>query len=502
MNEAFLPLRDKLIEIGDLQSAINVLDWDQSTHMPPKGATARGRQLATLNRLVHELRVAPAMTKLLDELSAKAADLPPDAPEAAMHRLARLSHERARKLPAEFVGELSEHLSRSFTTWTQARPNNDFSAVQPFLEKTVEFSRRYSEYMGGGDHPADPLIDIHDRGMTAKIVSELFADLRRELVPLVEKIGARPSPEASFLALAYGKDDQLALGRAAIEKIGYDFERGRQDLTHHPFMVRFSAGDVRITTRVLDQGFGDSFFGTVHECGHALYELGIDESYDGTPLGEGVSAGVHESQSRLWENQVARSRAFWTWFLPTAQKRFPEQLRGVDVDTFYRACNRMERGLIRVDADEVTYNLHVMIRFDLELQLLDGSLKVADLPEAWNARYESDLGVRPDADRNGVLQDVHWYCEKVGGLFQGYTLGNLMAAQFFQAANAAHPDLEAQFAEGEFSTLRTWLKDHVHQHGSVFEPLDLVERATGSPLSAQPFLSYLKTKFGELYDLQ
>jgi carboxypeptidase Taq len=283
--------------------------------------------------------------------------------------------------------------------------------------------------------------------------------------------------------------------------LGYDFQRGRQDKTLHPFMTKFSTGDVRITTRVKEHDLSEGLFSTIHEMGHALYEQGINREFEATPLANGTSSGVHESQSRLWENFVGRSRNFWQFFYPQLQAVFPSQLGNVSLETFYRAINKVERSLVRTDADEVTYNLHVMIRFDLELQLLEGSLAVRDLPEAWNERYRSDLGVVPPSYSNGVLQDVHWYGGMIGGMFQGYTLGNVMSAQFFAAAVKANPEIPTQIEKGDFNPLHDWLKENIYQHGRKYTAPELIERVTGGPLSIDPFIDYIQRKYGELYAL-
>ena len=305
----------------------------------------------------------------------------------------------------------------------------------------------------------------------------------------------------SCLKQHYPEDQQIAFGLAAIKRYGYDFERGRQDKTHHPFMTKFSIGDVRITTRVRDDNLGDGLFSTLHEAGHALYEQGIDPALEGTPLAHGTSAGVHESQSRLWENIVGRSRGFWQFFYPQLQQTFPQQLGKVDLDTFYRAINKVERSLIRTDADEVTYNLHVMMRFEFELALLEGSMAVRDLPDAWHERMESDIGIAPPDDRDGVLQDVHWFGGAIGGAFQGYSIGNILSAQIYETAVGAHPGIPAEIAAGEFGTLHGWLKQHVYQYGRIYTAPELIERTTGAPLSLDPYLRYLTGKYGELYKL-
>jgi carboxypeptidase Taq len=337
--------------------------------------------------------------------------------------------------------------------------------------------------------------------MQASSVRELFAALREQLVPIVRAITAQPPADDACLKQPYPEAQQLAFGEEAIRRYGYDFERGRQDKTHHPYMTKFSLGDVRITTRVNQNDLGEALFSTLHEAGHALYEQGICRDYEGTPLAGGTSAGVHESQSRLWENIVGRSRGFWQFFYPRLQAVFPDQLGQVSLDTFYRAINKVSRSLIRTDADEVTYNLHVMMRFDFELELLEGKLAVRDLPEAWWERMKSDLGITPPDDRDGVLQDVHWYAGTVGGAFQGYTIGNIMSAQFFESATRAHPSIGAEIAAGEFGTLHAWLRSHVYQHGRKYTAAELVERATGGPLSFEPYIRYLREKYGELYSL-
>ena len=291
------------------------------------------------------------------------------------------------------------------------------------------------------------------------------------------------------------------MGERIIRQFGYDFERGRQDKTHHPFMTKFSLGDVRITTRVKENELGDALFSTMHEAGHAMYEQGIRMDYEGTPLASGTSAGVHESQSRLWENIVGRSRPFWEYWYPQVQATFPEQLGAVTLDTFYRAINKVQRSLIRTDADEVTYNLHVMLRFDLELEMLEGTLEARDLPQAWHERYQSDLGIDPPDDRDGVLQDVHWFGGIVGGVFQGYTLGNIISAQLFEAATQAHPGIHDEIAQGQFGTLHGWFKEQVYQHGRKFTAPELIERVTGGPLRIEPYMRYLRTKYGELYSI-
>jgi carboxypeptidase Taq len=494
-------LKTRFREISDLDAASSVLHWDQATYMPPGGADARGRQAAMLSQLAHERVVAPAVGRLLEALTPYGESLPPGSDEAGIIRTARRKYEKAIRVPANYVVRASEHSSASYQAWTQARPENDFKRMVPYLEKMLELSREYSEFFAPYAHIADPHIDYADEGMTTAAVRKLFRELKGGLVPLLNAICAQPEADDSCLRVDFPKSEQLEFARFAAARLGYDFTRGRLDLTHHPFCTRFSLGDVRITTRVNENDLGDAFFSTVHESGHAMYEQSVDAGLAATPAGRGASAGVHESQSRLWENIVARSRSFWEFFYPSLQQCFPDQLSGVALDTFHRAINKVARSLIRTDADEVSYNLHIMLRFDLELRLLEGKLAVKDLPEAWRAAMQADLGVAPPDDRDGCMQDVHWYSGGIGGAFQSYTIGNILAAQFFAAALNVHPEIPDEITRGEFATLHGWLRENLYRHGAKFAPNDIVKRSTGSPLNMKPYLGYLREKYGALYRL-
>lgn len=501
MEAKFQELKNRLAEVHDLETAAAVLIWDQRTYMPPGGAEARGRQLARLERLAHEKFIEPSIARLLEELRPYEESLPYESDEASLIRVARRDYEKAVRVPPEFTQELASHTAVSYAAWEKARPADDFGAVQPYLERTLGLSRRLADFFPGYEHIADPLIDYRDQGMTAASLQSLFGELRERLVPLARAIAAQPAADDSCLHRTYPEEQQLAFGLEVIRRFGYDFERGRQDKTAHPFMITFSLGDIRITTRVKENDLGDALFSTMHEAGHALYEQGIPMALEGTPLADGTSSGVHESQSRTWENQVGRSRGFWTFFYPRLQAVFPDQLGSVPLDTFYRAVNKVQPSLIRTDADEVTYNLHVMLRFDLELAMLEGSLAVKDLPEVWNERMKADLGVTPSDDRDGVLQDVHWFGHHVGGVFQGYTLGNIMAAQFCARAAEERPSIPNEIESGEFGGLLAWLRQNLYRHGRKFTAAELVERVTGGPLSIEPYMRYLETKYGELYEL-
>ena len=386
-------LKRRLLEISDLGSAGALLSWDQATYMPPGGARARGRQGAVLAKLAHQRAIDPVLGKLIEELTPYADGLPPESDDASLIRVASRDFEKAIKVPADYVRRANEFATASYDAWTRARPANDFATLRPFLEQAVDLSRQYAGFFEPYEHIADPLIDLADVGMTAASVRKLFDGLRRELLPLVHAITEQPVADDRCLHGAFAESGQLDFGYRVVRAIGYDLERGRLDKTHHPFCTKFALGDVRITTRVYEDDVGQALFSTMHEAGHALYEQGVNSALEGTPLGSGTSAGVHESQSRLWENVVGRSRGFWQHYYPVLQGVFPDQLGVVALDTFLRAINKVERTLIRADADEVTYNLHVMMRFELELDLLEGRLQVKDLPEAWRAGMQANLEI-------------------------------------------------------------------------------------------------------------
>ena len=492
-------LKERLQEISDIGSAASVLSWDQSTYMPAGGAVARGRQMARLNEIAHKKRIDPAIGGLLDKLEPYADTLPQDSSDACLIRVLRRDYERSIRVPAELVARASAASSASYNAWTTARPANDFAAMRPHLETALGLSQEFAALFPGHAHIMDPLIGP-DEGVTVAETRALFKKLRAALVPLAAKITAQPIADDSCLRKNYPEAPQLAFAIKVAQDFGYDLKRGRLDKTAHPFMTSFATDDVRITTRVREDDLSDALFSTWHETGHALYELGVSPDLS-PPIDGGTSAGVHESQSRLWENLVARSRGFWEHTFPKLQAVFPDQLARVKLDAFYRAINKVERTLIRTDADEVTYNLHVMIRFDLECDLLEGKLAIKDLPEAWHSRYESDLGVRAPDDRDGCLQDVHWYAGGLGGAFQSYTIGNVLSAQFFNAALAAHPEIQSEIANGTFGTLHGWLKSNVYRHGRKFGVDELVRRATGGPMRIEPYMGYLTKKYATLYKI-
>ncbi len=501
MEPKYEELKARVKQVVDIHSALAVLNWDQSTYMPAGGAEGRARQMSTLEGIAHEKATDPAIGKLLDDLKPYEQSLPYDSDEASLIRVTRRNYEKAVKVPSAFMAELAGHFALTYDVWSKARPANDFAAVQPLLEKTLDMSRQYANYFPGYEHIADPLIDNADYGMKALSVRAVFSDLRTKLVPIVNAITSQPVADDSCIKQYYPQKKQMDLCAAIVKQLGYDFNRGRQDLTHHPFETTFALGDVRITTRVDKHDLSQCLFSMMHESGHAMYEQGGSPAHDGTPLAGGTSSGAHESQSRTWENIVGRSRGFWVGYYPKLQKTFPAQLGSVSLDTFYRAINKVERSLVRTESDEVTYNLHVIIRFDLELAMLEGKLAVKDLPEAWHTRYKSDLGVQAPSNVDGCMQDVHWYAMFIGGAFQGYTLGNIMGAHFYAAALKAHPEIPAEIRAGKFSTLHGWLKDNIYQHGSKYTAGELLQRTTGQSLAVDRYIKYLKTKFGELYKI-
>jgi len=494
-------LKSRLAEINDFDKASSVLYWDQATYMPAGGVDARARQLATLGRLVQEKQTDPAIGHLLDSLMPYAEGLPYDSDEASLVRVARRDYEQAIKVPPKFMGDFYSHTAQTYQAWTEARPTNDFARLRPMLEKTLDMSRQLADFFPGYDHIADPLIDFHDYGMKAASISSLFAELRKHLVPLVHAITAHVPSDDSCLRKYFPKEQQLTLSQEIIKHLGYDLKRGRMDLTHHPFEIRIAYGDVRITTRVKEDFLGECLYSAIHESGHAMYEQGVAQALDGSSLAGGTSSGMHESQSRLWENLVGRSLEFCEFVYPKLQESFPEQLGNVGMNSFYKAINKVERSLIRTDADEVTYNLHVMLRFDFELAMLEGKLEIKDLPDAWQERYRADFGIAAPDDRDGVLQDVHWYSGMIGGNFQGYTLGNILSALFYEAALRAHPEIPSDIRIGKFETLHSWLRENIYSHGRKFTANEVVERISGGSIRIEPYIDYLKTKYGRLYQL-
>ncbi len=497
--DAYAELVRRSREVSTLNSCAAVLGWDQQTYMPPNGAGLRGDQMALLAGLTHAKATDPKVGELLAAVEGTDVVADAESVEAANVRELRRGYDRSAKLPPRLVEELARVTTQAQQAWQQAKKASDYPAFRPWLEKVVKLKCEEADAVGYKAHRYDALLDEYEPGATAAEITTLFAGLTAELAPLIRKIADSPTkPDRGPLEREYPLDRQKLFAESAAAAIGFDFAAGRLDTTSHPFCTGIGPGDCRITTRYNPRFFSEAFFGTLHETGHALYEQNLLREHFGTPAGWACSLGIHESQSRLWENQVGRGRPFWDHFFPRLKQTFPVAIDGVTPDAFYSAVNDVRPSLIRVEADEATYNLHVALRFEMELGLLSGDLSVADLPGAWNERTQSLLGLTPPDDARGCLQDIHW---SFGGLgyFPTYTLGNLYAAQFMAAARDQLPGLDDDFRRGEFGRLRGWLTENVHRHGQRYRPGELCRRATGTPLSAEPFVRYLTEKFAPLY---
>ena len=498
MSDALDQLKTILAEVADVERAAAVLNWDQETMMPPGGVEARASSMGTLAKIAHERFVAPEVGRLLDELDARG--YAPESDEGALLRATRRDYENEVRIPSELVAEAARASAEGLPAWAEARKQSDFSKFEDALKRNVDVNRRIADALGWADRPFDALLQRYEPGMTTRQLDALFGELREAIVPLVRDISERS--DAVSDAPVHGDFDehaQLDFARHVVTAFGYDWHRGRIDYSAHPFSIAFGNGDVRITTRVHRDFLPGCLYGTMHESGHAMYSQGHDPEHQGTPLWGGASPGFHESQSRLWENLVGRSRAFWEHFLPEAQRRFP-QLHGVDHEAMYRAVNKVQPSLIRVEADEVTYNLHIMLRFELENMLLEGELPVEEVPEAWNERIDRYLGIEVPNDAQGALQDIHW-SGIAFGIFPGYTLGNVIGAQLMESIRKDIDDLDMRIAAGDFRLLHEWLHHNVWREGRRHTPGELLNRVTGRDLTPQPWISYVRAKFGELYEL-
>lgn len=471
--------------------------------MPTGGNEHRANQLSLLAGVAHEWSTLPKIGELLDQLGDSELTDAADSDTAVNIREIRRTYDRSRKLPQRLVEEISRVTALAQHHWAEARSNSDFRAFAPWLEQIITLKREEAAAVGfaEGGEPYDALLDEYEPGASSADVAAVFDALRQEVVPLLDAIkGARNVPSRALLSQHFPAAQQAMLGREAAAAIGFDFRKGRLDVTTHPFCSGFGPGDCRLTTRYDESFFSSAFFGTLHESGHGMYEQGLREDAFGTPLGCSVSLGIHESQSRMWENLVGRSRAFWQHFYPRAQQLFPDALSSSSLDDFHFAINAVSPSFIRVEADEVTYNLHIMLRFDLERDLISGKLKPNDVPEAWNSRFTSDFGITPANDTEGCLQDIHWSAGLLG-YFPTYALGNMYASQFYAAAEAELGDLQQMFAKGEFMPLLDWLREHIHYHGQRFTASRLVEVVTGMSLSNKPLMQQLNARFRPLYGI-
>jgi carboxypeptidase Taq len=499
--DAYTELRERLAEVHDLDRACAVLTWDERTKMPPGGAAARADQVGTLARVQHYRLAADEIGRLLGDLAEYEASLPPDSTEASLIRIARRDHEKACRVPPDLKAALARAAATGEHAWREAREANDFGLLLPHLRLNLDLRRQYIECFDVED-PYDALLDDFEPGMKTSAMESLLGDLKEALLPLTGAVLERArAVDDSFLYDGFDVRRQRKLVLAILQRMPIAPGTWRLDDTAHPFATAFSPTDVRITTRYSEGNLSTALFSALHEMGHGLYESGVNGDTTRTPLCRPVSLGMHESQSRTWENLVGRSRAFWHCFRGLVAQVFPERLEGIDPDHFYRAVNKVRPSLVRVEADELTYDLHVLVRFELERALFSDSLDPADLPEAWNALMQEYLGIDVPADSAGVLQDVHW-AEGLFGYFPTYSLGNVIAGQLWEAAHRDIPDLQEGIARGELTPLRDWLRHHVHRHGRKLESPEIVRRATGRPIEVGPYVRYLSEKYGEIYGVE
>jgi carboxypeptidase Taq len=499
MTSAIDKLRLRLAEVADLGDVTQLLEWDQQTMMPARGAAGRAEALATVRRVSHEKFISSTTGRLLDAADAALDGADPDGDDASLVRVARRRWEKARRVPIQLAAERAKAASLGQEAWRRARAESDFAAFLPYLERNLELTRRYVECFDAFECAYDVRLDDFEPGMRTATVNRLFAQLKSELVPLIATLADNSDRvEDSCLHGSFPVQRQRRLVDEVVSLMGFDPSAWRIDTAVHPFATSFGAQDVRITTRWDDTFFPSALYSAMHECGHGLYEAGIAPALQRTPLGHAESLGLHESQSRLWENMVGRGRAFCGVLTPLIVERLGVPL---DADGLYRAVNRVAPSLIRVEADEATYSLHVVLRFELEQQLIDGRLSVGELPEAWNARVKAYLGLDVPDDAHGVLQDVHWSMGALG-YFPTYALGNLIAGQLWERLHADVPDLDDRLAAGDLRTLREWLREHVHRHGAKYSMPELLQRVVGTTIAVEPFVAYLKDKLSDVYGVR
>lgn len=494
--ELYETYREHMRRLADVRAALALMQWDQETYLPAKGTGFRAQQVATLSEIAHELATADKLGSLLDSLE-NASGL--NETEKKNISKNREDFTRQKKYPPAFVRKMSETVSKSFNAWNLAKKENRFPLFEKELEELVILKKEETEILGYTDHPYDALMDEFEKGCTVNLVDKIFGNMLPKLQDILEKIRHSTPPEDSFLFKSFDKKKQWDFGMQVIAELGFDFEAGRQDLSSHPFSTSFNKYDVRITTRIDENDFSSMLFSCIHETGHALYEQGLPESEYGLPSGEFASLGMHESQSRLWENHVGRSRAFWKFHFPMAAERFPDAFTGVSEEIFYKAVNKVKPSLIRTESDELTYHFHVMIRYEIEKMLIRGDLKTSDIPACWNELYKKWLGVQVPDDQHGCLQDVHWSHGSFG-YFPTYSLGSFYAAQFFASACKSDPQLNDKMENGDTAGLLQWLRQRIHVSGRTFNSEETCQRATGETLNVQYFLDYLLDKFGKIYE--
>jgi carboxypeptidase Taq len=490
-------LQNHMQRIADVNYAAATLAWDQETYMPVQAAGFKAGQLSTLSGISHQLFTGDKTGTLLKGLKSNG-----QLNEAQKKNTAQIEEDfkRQKKYPTEFVENKSRAVSAAFNAWQQARKENDFKIFAPFLEKLIDIKKQECDLLGYKKHPYDSLLNLHEKNATVEELDVLFTDVRKELVPFVKQIQQAKQVDNSLFFQTYDKDAQWHFGIDLLKQMGFDFNRGRQDISSHPFTTSFSQNDVRVTTRINEHDFSEMIWGCIHEGGHGLYEQGLPAEQYGMPLGEAISLGIHESQSRLWENNVGRSLPYWKHNFKLAQNYFPEQLKYISAEDFYKGMNRVETSFIRTSADELTYHFHVMIRYEIEKQIFENKLKIHELPDYWNAKYKEYLNIDvPDASQ-GILQDVHWSHGSFG-YFPTYSIGSFYAAQFFNQAQKEIPGLMKEIENGKTENLLHWLREKIHIHGKYYTAQELCVKITGEKLNFTYFMNYAKNKFGAIYDL-
>lgn len=492
-------LRRRLVEISNLSSALHLLGWDQEVYMPKNGSHARAAAISELSGVIHGKFVSIDHDGLLTSLKKQADAKKVKGKDAVIVSETWTSFERESKLPEAFVREMAEVTSRGQQAWTEARKNNDFDAFLPWLTKIVKLKRKEAEYIGYKNSPYDALIDAYEPGMTADEASKILNDLKDFLTPFLKKIAAsKTKMDPKILEGKFPVDKQIAFNEMLVGKIGFDLDSGRIDKTTHPFAQQLHPQDVRITTRYRENDAMYSLGSVIHEAGHGMYEQGLPHEHFGTPLCEYISLGIHESQSRMWENIIGKSKAFWKYFYPKLQKEFPKPFAKVPLDAFYKTINQVKPSLIRTESDEATYNLHIIVRFEIEKEMIEGTIDLKDLPQIWKNKMKEYLGVNVPSDTLGVLQDVHWSAG-LFGYFPTYTFGNLYSAQFYNAMKKAVPDIDKKIAKGDFKDINAWLRKHIHSHGKTYKAGELVKKVTGEDLTSAYFIEYLEAKYKKIY---
>lgn len=495
MNSTYKSYKEAMQKIADVKYASAVLQWDQETYLPPKGNEFRGRQIATLSEIAHEQFTDEKFGNLLLELSSRN-DLHTD--EQRNVALSLYDYNRNKKLSPEFVRKTTEAVHKSFHAWIAARKENSFGIFQQPLDALIDLKKQEADMLGYSGHPYDALMNDYDKGLTVSITDALFDSLRPQLSSLLAAITHSAAPDNTFLHQHYDKDVQWKFGIDILKRMHFDFEAGRQDISEHPFTTNFNSSDVRVTTRIDENDFGNMTWSCIHEGGHALYEQGLPEKQYGLPLGEYCSLSIHESQSRLWENCIGRSLPYWEYEYPLLQSYFPEQLKQIDINRFYKGINKVHPSLIRTEADELTYHFHVMIRYEIEKQLISGTLSAQQVRNTWNDMYASYLGVHVPDDKRGCLQDVHWSHGSFG-YFATYSIGSLYAAQLYAAIKKSNPLLEENIRKGNNLPVLQWLQQHIYKYGRYYTSEELCSLATGESLNSQYFIDYVTEKYSDIY---